>query len=53
VQAFEQLKKIIFAIHPLNDDEWNDFALIGNYLRQKEKLCLQRPVKQKGIYILL
>ena len=40
IQALEQLKNIIFAIHPLSDDEWNDFTLIWKPVEAKRKTLL-------------
>jgi len=40
IQALEQLKNIIFAIHPLSDDEWNDFTLIWKPVKAKRKTLL-------------
>lgn len=53
-QAFEQLKRIIFAIHPLNDDEWNDFALIWKLFDAKRKTILTKAGEtERRLYFVL
>jgi len=54
VQAFEQLKRIIFSIHPLNDDEWNDFALIWKLFDAKRKTILTKAGEtERRLYFVL
>lgn len=40
--ALEQLQKIMFAIHPLREEEWNDFAAIWQPYEAKRKTILTK-----------
>src|SRR6478735_10691458 len=54
VQALEHLKKLIFAIHPLADNEWNDLALIWKPYDAKRKTLLTRAGEtERYLYFVL
>jgi len=54
VQALEHLKKLIFAIHPLLDDEWNDFASIWKPYDAKRKTVLTKAGEtERYLYFVL
>ena len=53
-QALEHLKKVIFAIHPLQDDEWNDFAAIWKPYEAKRKTVLTKAGEtERYLYFVL
>ena len=53
-QALDYLKKTIFAIHPLQDDEWNDFSLIWKSYEAKRKTILTKAGEtERYLYFVL
>lgn len=52
--ALEQLRKIIFAIHPLHEDEWTDFAAIWQPFDAKRKAILTKAGEtERHLYFVL
>lgn len=53
-EAFGHLKKQIFAVHPLQENEWDDFASIFKPLEAKRKTVLTKAGEtEKYLYFIL
>lgn len=53
-KALEHLKKQIFAVHPLHENEWDDFASIFKPLEAKRKTVLTKAGEtERHLYFVL
>lgn len=53
-EAFNQLKKHVFAIHPLSTEEWNEFTAIWQPVSFKRKTILTAAgEREKHLYFVL
>lgn len=53
-EAFDELKKLVYAVHPLADDEWRQFAGIWQPVQYKRKTILTAADEtERYIYFVL
>ena len=54
LSALEKLRQLIFAIHPLTNNEWNDFAAIWQPYEAKRKVMLTKAGEtERYLYFVL
>jgi CRP-like cAMP-binding protein len=52
-ESLQHLKKFTYALHPLNDEEWNDFASIWQENEAKRKTILtSKGETEKNLYFI-